>query len=100
MALKITDKVEDKKGNFRKIMVLAIAYSATAGGLSTLIGTTTCAMAAASLKTMIGYDISFIGWLSFGFPIALIQIIMKWMTLFLIFPTDVNTILLIERPIT
>ena len=98
MALKITDQIKDEKGNFSKIMVLAIAYSATAGGLSTLVGTTTCAMAAASLKTMIGYDISFLGWMVFGLPIAFIQILVIWVVLFMIFPTDVTEIPPIERP--
>jgi len=98
MALKITDQIKDEKGNFSKIMVLAIAYSATAGGLSTLVGTTTCAMAAASLKTMIGYDISFLGWMSFGLPIAFIQILVIWVVLFMIFPTDVTEIPPIVKP--
>ena len=98
MALKITDQVKDQKGNFSKIMVLAIAYSATAGGLSTLVGTTTCAMAASSLKTMVGYDISFLGWMVYGLPITVIQIFVIWIILFSIFPTDVKNIPLIERP--
>ena len=98
MALKITDQVKDKKENFSKIMVLAIAYSATAGGLSTLVGTTTCAMAAASLKSIIGYDISFLGWMVYGLPIAFVQIIVIWIVLFMIFPTDVNQIPPVERP--
>ena len=98
MALKITDQVKDKKGNFSKIMVLAIAYSATAGGLSTLVGTTTCAMAAASLKAIIGYEISFLGWMVYGLPIALVQILVIWVVLFMIFPTDVKEIPAIERP--
>ncbi|MCW4012768.1 MAG: DASS family sodium-coupled anion symporter [Candidatus Bathyarchaeota archaeon] len=98
MALKITDQVKDKQGNFSKIMVLAIAYSATAGGLSTLVGTTTCAMAAASLKTTVGYDISFLGWMVYGAPIAVLQILVIWVVLFMIFPTDVKEIPPIERP--
>ena len=98
MALKITDQIKDDKGNFSKIMVLAIAYSATAGGLSTLVGTTTCAMAVASLKTMIGYDISFLGWMAFGLPIAFIQILVIWVVLFMIFPTDVTEIPPIAKP--
>jgi sodium-dependent dicarboxylate transporter 2/3/5 len=98
MALKITEQVKDKQGNFSKIMVLAIAYSATAGGLSTLVGTTTCAMAAASLKTAVGVDISFLGWMVYGAPIAVIQILVIWVVLFMIFPTDVKEIPPIERP--
>ena len=98
MALKITEKTKDESGNFSKIMVLAIAYSATAGGLATLVGTTTCAMAAASLSDLVGYNISFLGWMAFGLPIAVVQILIIWVVLFMIFPTDVKEIPPIERP--
>ncbi len=98
MALKITDQIDDEKGNFSKIMVLAIAYSATAGGLATLVGTTTCAMAAASLSDLVGYNISFLGWMAFGMPIAIIQILVIWVVLFAIFPTSVTEIPPIEKP--
>ena len=98
MALKITEQTKDESGNFSKIMVLAIAYSATAGGLATLVGTTTCAMAAASLSDLVGYNISFLGWMAYGLPIAIIQILVIWVVLFMIFPTDVKEIPPIERP--
>lgn len=98
MALKITEQIEDEKGNFSKIMVLAIAYSATAGGLATLVGTTTCAMAAASLSDLIGYNISFLGWMAYGLPIAIVQILVIWVVLFIIFPTDVTEIPPIVKP--
>lgn len=98
MALKITEQTKDESGNFSKIMVLAIAYSATAGGLATLVGTTTCAMAAASLSDLVGYNISFLGWMAYGLPIAVIQILVIWVVLFMIFPTDVTEIPPIERP--
>jgi len=97
MAMKITEGVHDPKGNFSKIMVLAIAYSATAGGLGTLVGTPTCAMAAASLKASLGYQISFLGWMFYGLPIAAMQILITWVVLFAIFPTDVSVMPKIER---
>jgi len=100
MALNITERVRDVKGNFSKVMVLGIAYASTAGGLSTLVGTTTCAMAAASLKELVGYEISFLGWMFYGLPIAAIQIILIWVTLFAIFPTDITEIPPLEREST
>ncbi|MBN2336355.1 DASS family sodium-coupled anion symporter, partial [Candidatus Bathyarchaeota archaeon] len=100
MALNITERVKDGKGNFSKIMILGIAYSATAGGLSTLVGTTTCAMAAASLKELAGIEISFLGWMFYGFPIAIIQVLLIWVVLFALFPTDVTNIPPIERAST
>ena len=92
IALKLTDEIEDRRGNFSKIMVLSIAYSATAGGLSTLVGTTTCAMAAGFLRDLIGHEITFLGWMFFGLPITIFMIVVIWMVLFVIFPTDVKSI--------
>ena len=92
LALKITQEVQDKKGNFSKIMVLAIAYSSTAGGLSTLVGTTTCAMAAASIKDLVGVEITFLGWVFYGLPITVVMILVAWVLLFTLFPTDVKEV--------
>ena len=92
MALRLTETVKDKRGNFSKIIILSIAYSATAGGLSTLVGTTTCAMAAGFLKEMIGHEITFLGWMGYGLPITLIMVLTIWIVLLAIFPTEVEEI--------
>jgi sodium-dependent dicarboxylate transporter 2/3/5 len=92
MALRLTEGVRDQKGNFPKIVVLGIAYSATAGGLSTLLGTTTCAMAAGFLKDLIGHEITFLGWMFYGVPITITMILAIWLVLFVIFPTEVMEI--------
>lgn len=92
MALRLNETVKDKRGNFPKIIVLSIAYSATAGGLSTLVGTTTCAMAAGFLKDMIGYEITFLGWMGFGLPITLLMVLIIWIVLLAIFPIEVEEI--------
>jgi sodium-dependent dicarboxylate transporter 2/3/5 len=92
MALTLIDRIHDEKGNFPKIMVLGIAYSATAGGLSTLVGTTTCAMAAGFLRDLMGYEMTFLGWMAFGLPISILMILVIWILLFTMFPTDVKSI--------
>ncbi|UCD44795.1 MAG: DASS family sodium-coupled anion symporter [Candidatus Bathyarchaeota archaeon] len=92
MALRFTDRIRDELGNFAKIMVLSIAYSATVGGLATLVGTTTCAMAAGFLRDLIGHEITFLGWMYYGLPITLIMTTVIWLVLFYVFPTDVKRI--------
>ena len=96
MALNLTEGVIDRRGNFPKIVVLSIAYSATAGGLATLVGTTTCAMAAGSLRDLVGYEITFLGWMFFGVPISVLLILFIWVVLFLVFPTEVRRIPTLE----
>lgn len=96
VALRLTEGVTDRRGNFPKIVVLGIAYSATAGGLATLVGTTTCAMAAGSLRDLVGYEMTFLGWMFFGVPISVLLILVIWAVLFLVFPTEVRRIPALE----
>ena len=92
IALKLTNTIRDETDNFSKILVLGIAYSATAGGLATLVGTPTCAMAVGFLRDIIGLEITFLGWMSYGLPITLAMVATIWGVLFFIFPTDVKDI--------
>lgn len=71
-------------------MVLGIAYSATVGGLATLVGTTTTAMAAGILREMTGYEITFLGWSLLGLPITLLMVPLIWILLLALYPTEVK----------
>ena len=53
--------------HFSTAVVLGVAYAATIGGLGTLIGTPTNALAAAFLQNL-GLRIGFAEWLLFGMP--------------------------------
>lgn len=53
---------------------MGIAFSATIGGMATLIGTPTNAIAAGLIEQTLQTQITFIGWAMFGVPIALISI--------------------------
>ncbi|WP_291787574.1 DASS family sodium-coupled anion symporter [Cecembia sp.] len=61
-----------------KALMLAIAYSASIGGVATLIGTPTNIILAGVVKEMYGYEISFSKWMIFGLPIAIILLIICW----------------------
>ncbi len=96
LALRLTADVKDERGNASKIMVLGIAYSATVGGLATLIGTPANALAAALLRETQGYNLSFFEWFLYGIPLTAILILVIWMLLFRVFPTNVKEIPKIE----
>ncbi len=64
-----------------KALMLGIAYSASIGGISTLIGTPTNIILAGVVKEIYGYEISFSKWMLFGFPIALILLVISWLYL-------------------
>lgn len=66
---------------FTKALLLAIAYSASIGGLATLIGTPPNALLAAYLSETYQRDIGFAQWMMIGLPVASIMLILTWLWL-------------------
>ncbi|WP_339880212.1 DASS family sodium-coupled anion symporter [uncultured Algoriphagus sp.] len=61
-----------------KNIMLGIAYSASIGGLATLIGTPTNTILAAVVKDLYGYAIGFNEWMIFGLPLSALMLILCW----------------------
>lgn len=74
-----TDKNENKI--FGKALMLAIAYSASIGGISTLIGTPPNLVLAGIISENYGYEITFSQWFLFGFPISVLLLFICWLYL-------------------
>jgi solute carrier family 13 (sodium-dependent dicarboxylate transporter), member 2/3/5 len=55
-------------------LVMGVAFAASLGGLGTLVGSPTNAIAAGLIEKQLGFEISFIDWMSFGVPILLIAV--------------------------
>jgi len=66
---------------FGKAVLLGIAYSASIGGIATLIGTPPNALLAAYLSKSYGMQISFADWMILGVPLALTMLIICWLWL-------------------
>jgi sodium-dependent dicarboxylate transporter 2/3/5 len=73
--------VKKSETKFGLSLMLAIAFSASIGGLSTLIGTPTNAMFAAVVKEIYDVDIDFAIWFRFALPISSILLIICWVYL-------------------
>lgn len=67
--------VADRLG---KNIMLGIAYSASIGGLATLIGTPTNAIMAAVIKDLYDYSIGFNEWMAFGLPLVSVMLFICW----------------------
>ena len=63
---------------FGKALMLGIAYSASLGGVATLIGTPPNTLLAGAINKMYGIDLSFAEWMLFGVPFAWIFIFVTW----------------------
>ncbi|WP_339918061.1 SLC13 family permease [Yeosuana marina] len=70
----------DKNENliFGKALMLAIAYSASIGGIATLIGTPPNLVLAGIISETYSYEITFFQWFKFGFPISIVLIFVSW----------------------
>ncbi|MEE9439020.1 MAG: DASS family sodium-coupled anion symporter [Saprospiraceae bacterium] len=63
---------------FGKALMLSIAYSASIGGIATLIGTPPNLILAGVLKETYNIDLSFTQWMSFGLPISIVLLFTCW----------------------
>ena len=70
--------VENETRLFGKALMLAIAYSASIGGIATLIGTPPNLVLAGVVLNTYGYEITFFQWFLFGFPIAVLLLFICW----------------------
>ncbi|WP_424237091.1 SLC13 family permease [Bhargavaea ginsengi] len=82
-ALKNDPSVDTSQENFGfgKALMLGIAYSASVGGIATLIGTPPNTALAAAMEKMYGIEISFGQWMLFGTPFAWLFILVIWLYL-------------------
>ena len=70
--------VEDENLIFGKALMLSIAYSASIGGIATLIGTPPNLVLAGVVQEVYGIEITFAQWFIFGFPISVILLFICW----------------------
>ncbi len=80
IGLAVIDKLNTDKESqgFAVALLLGIAYAASIGGVSTLIGTPPNAILAGVLEQQFKITIGFADWLIFAFPLSLIMLLLSW----------------------
>ena len=84
IAISVVALIEKKAGqenNFNAALLLGVAYSASIGGIGTLIGTPPNLFLASFLKEQAGMEISFVRWMLVGVPLVLILLPVVWFVL-------------------
>lgn len=74
------DEGEDGK-RFSLALLLAVAYAASIGGITTLIGSPPNAIVAGLMSQTYGYDITFARWMMVGIPVAIVMLVLCWLLL-------------------
>ena len=64
--------------SFATALALGIAYSASIGGVATLIGTPPNAIMAGLIEKTYGVSVSFATWMVFALPLSLIMLVFTW----------------------
>lgn len=94
-ALKDNPSIDTSKENFGfgKALMLGIAYSASLGGIATLIGTPPNTLLAGAIDKMYGIELSFAKWMLFGVPLAWSFIFIAWFYLVkFAYPSKIKTL--------
>jgi sodium-dependent dicarboxylate transporter 2/3/5 len=82
---------EHYKRNFGTALLLGVAYSASIGGMMTLVGTSTNMIFKGFLEDNFDLQINFVDWLKLGVPVGLALLGCAWFLLcYVLFPCDKN----------
>ena len=88
-----THNIDTREGHFRFgiALMLGIGYSASIGGISTLIGTAPNLVFAGIVEETYGISINFLQWMSFGVPLAIVMLAITWFYLTRIaYPSEID----------
>ncbi|MDA9112860.1 DASS family sodium-coupled anion symporter [Gammaproteobacteria bacterium] len=77
----IPDISPQEKKSFDNALLIGIAYAATIGGMSTLIGTAPNIVFSAFMQETYGLTIGFIDWMKLGVPVAICMLFGAWYSL-------------------
>lgn len=69
---------QNEKIIFGKVLMLSVAYSASIGGIATLIGSPVNLVLVGMVQETYQMEISFVQWLSIGLPFSLVLLFIGW----------------------
>ncbi len=78
------------KSNFGKALMIAVAWGALIGGIATPAGCGSNPIALQFLSTMAGIELSFLDWMAYGVPTALLLLAPAWGILMVFFPPEMK----------
>ncbi len=72
---------EKRRASLGLCLMLGVAYSASLGGMATLVGTPPNAVFASLAKSLAGVDVSFAQWMVIAAPLSALSIFLAWLYL-------------------
>jgi len=78
----------DPNTNTAKFMMLSLPFACSCGGMGSLIGGGRCMVSAAFLKEFTGIEISFIDWIIYCMPLAMVTVPLSVFIVYLVYRPD------------
>ena len=89
----IYEKQFPDKKNLGLCLLLGVAYSASIGGIGTIVGTVPNIFTISFLQNELGIEISFLQWMKIGLPIVILFVPLVWLVLTkFVYPLDSQSI--------
>jgi sodium-dependent dicarboxylate transporter 2/3/5 len=86
-----SDDIATMRNNFATALLLGIAYSASIGGIGTIIGTAPNLLLVSYIEQQYSHDIGFATWMAMGVPLVLVFLPSVWLVLVkLLYPVPVT----------
>jgi len=82
---------ENSNHNFRKALMLGVAYACSIGGMATIVGTPTNAIFLGYAQNELHQQVGFWKWFVFAFPFSLTLLFVCWFLLVRLFPPEKDT---------
>ena len=85
-------KLEKGKSQYAKMMFLALAWGAMAGGTGTILGGARAPLAIGLLSEFNGTQVSFVAWMAASLPVAAVMVLAAWVVIARSFQVDIESI--------
>jgi sodium-dependent dicarboxylate transporter 2/3/5 len=86
------ESLEPKKSNFGKALMITCAWGPLIGGIGTPAGCGPNQIAIGFLKSMLDLKVSFLQWMIYGVPAALLMVIPSWWLLLKMFKPEISNL--------
>ena len=82
--------IKPQKSNFGRALMIACAWGPIIGGIGTPAGCGPNPIAIGFLREMAGIELTFLGWMKYGVPAALLLLPFSWLVLLLVFKPEIS----------
>ena len=82
--------IAPQKSNLGRGLLIGCAWGSTLGGIATPAGASANPVSLSLLRDMAGVELTFLDWMVYGVPVALLLLLPGWLLLMAVFPPEIR----------